>query len=179
MEKVYVLHAMHTQTHPTFITRLVRDMQNRATEFWASTGVRRRLKFNVVWLVRAFQLSDLLRTSASLGEALQQSLHSVLPPVLVPIFRRTLEETKQLRPDPSTISRWRVLLDGAFMLWMRSYQESFGKCRRFIMSDSSSQHSKHFQLTSIQTVREDDLFMVYEDANDLMQLWRSSPDVAD
>lgn len=125
---VHVLQTMHDQTHGTFLTKMVKDLRSRVSLSSLSSTESRKLKYNVSWMLRVLMLSDCLRSSANLAQAVKQSLHMFVPPVVLPVFQSVLSDPSALQPDLGTVSRWRLLLDGAFMLWHRSRNASQGVC---------------------------------------------------
>ena len=73
-------------------------------------------------------------------------------------------------PDASTISRWRMLVDGAYMIYWRSLNASSSYIR-YLMADSSSQRGRNFELIALLCIREDEIVDSYRRAKDLAQLW--------
>ena len=75
--------------------------------------------FKVCQLINVFVLADLLRSDTNLREALIRGMKAALPSVLVPHMEALLNGEAGFRvhlPGQSTISRWRFLVDGAFMV---------------------------------------------------------------
>lgn len=148
---VHVLQTVHDQTQAVFLTNMVKDLRSRVALSSLSTVACRKLKYTVAWMLRVLMLSDCLRSSSTLAQAVRHSLHLVVPPVLLPIFQRILDDPSALQPDAGIVSRWRLLLDGALLRWHRSKNVA-GQAVRYVMSDSSSQRGRSFQLTAIQTI---------------------------
>lgn len=168
---VHVLQSMYDQTNPTYLTKMVKDLRSRVALSFVSTQECRKLKYNVTWMLRVMLLSDCLRNSAGLAQAVKQSLHLVVPPVLIPIFGNILDDPKGLQPNSSTVSRWRLLLDGAYMRWHRRLNCDRGYVR-YLMSDSSSQRGRTFQLTAVQSISVLELPRCFREVNDLITTWR-------
>ena len=158
--------------HIQCFSKIILDMRSRATDFLHSSGRRCKLKYNVCWMIKVFLLSNCLRTSADLGDAIQHALNMLLPPVLIPVFASVLGDTDRIRPDAGTVSRWRLLIDGAFMLWhRRANSKDGGQHVRYMMADSSTQHGRTFQLLSMQSISHAALPRMFSDVTDLIEMW--------
>ena len=115
-------------------------------------------------------MSDCLRQTGQLKKVIVKSIELVVPPVLVNVFRHALTSSALAIPNKGTLSRWRLLLDGGFMLWHRAKNKS-GSFLRWMMTDSSTQHGRSFQLTSILSLNVQSALRALSDANDLVMLW--------
>ena len=168
---VHMLQTMHDQTHPTYITNMVKDLRSRVASGSLTSCACRRLKYNINWMLHVLLLSDCLRNVSGLARAVKNTLHLVVPPVLLPAFSALLEDPNAMQPHPSTVGRWRFLLDGSMMLCERSRNLKQNGAVRYMMADSSSQRGRTFQLTSIQTIALDELQRCFRYAADLSSLW--------
>lgn len=172
---VHVLQSMHDQTHPTRFTKMVKDLRSRVALGSLGSTACRKLRYNVDWMLRVLMLSDCLRSSAGLAQAVKHALHLVVPPVLLPVFAVVLDDPSAWQPVAGTVSRWRLLLDGAFMCWHRSRNtDSSGEAVRYVMADSSSQRGRTFQLTVIQSIPLLELPRCFRDVVDLTTMWPSA-----
>ena len=86
-----------------------------------------------------------------------------------------LDEAVTFVPRKSTISRWRLLMDGAFMLMMRRLHMPAGERSfvRYIMADSSMQHGRDFEHVVSLEINGKDLVNLLETANHLASMWSS------
>ena len=84
----------------------------RATD--VSPGLR-RITFRAAFLVKVLCLGDLLRSSASLPKVIIAVLNMVLPEVLRPLCIEMVEAARTAVPHKGTVSRWRFILDAAYM----------------------------------------------------------------
>ena len=202
MSLVFTVHTLYEQLDPMYFVKQVRDLQSRASLRSLTHGYvddskfSRVSKFNVIWLLRVLLMSDALRNSAGLARVIRRALDLCVPKVLLPSLVSILDDAGSIVPHQSTIGKWRVLLDGAFMLYHRSLNDSNGDDDeggggagdddeggggaalragwvRYIMSDSSTQHNRHFQLTCVLSVRRGDIVRLHQAASNLVHLWRS------
>ena len=152
-----------------FVAKMVRDLTNRATTVNFEQASARRLKYNTTYLLRVFLLSDCLRNSGQLSAAIEYALALALPPVLLFIVQGFFRGARTISPDPATISKWRLIVDGSLMLWHRRQNARRGFVR-FLMSDSSSQHGRQFQVTCVQSIKSDQLLPVFLEINGLINV---------
>lgn len=163
---VHVLQMMHDHSKPSFFLKMLKD--DRPGLIDARRAVK--LKFDSTFMLRALMMSDMLRSSANLLSVVRLSLHTIVPPVLMPMFQAVLDDSIKVAPHESTVSRWRLLLDACFMLWMRKHNED-NACVRYMMTDSSTQKGRTFQLTAMQSISLDAVPRCYHDANALISMW--------
>eukprot|EP00971_Amphidinium_carterae_P351729 6492256-Amphidinium_carterae.2 len=135
------------QLDPLFFQKACRDLKARAAVHSLDDTPRKQLRYNVFWLIQILILSDSLRDSRKLKKIVGQALSMFVPPFLISMFRTTLTDPIMQMPHVGTVSRWRFLLDAAIMLLHRSDNEA-NKYYRWIMTDSSTQHGRTFQLTT-------------------------------
>eukprot|EP00971_Amphidinium_carterae_P352692 6492704-Amphidinium_carterae.2 len=89
-------------------------------------------------------MANLLRNTGDLYSVLLESLEMVLPATLRVACRTLMQESSSAVPHASTISRWRFLLDGAYMMCKR-VQNTSTRCFRYLMADASKQHHREFE----------------------------------
>ena len=133
-----------------------------------------RRQYQAAYLVKVLVMTNTLRNSSSLQETVRKAMRLVLPQVLLKPFETVLESSKTQFPHAATISRWRLLLDGAFMLLQRRLHQDTcrGNCIRYILADSSLQHRRDFEHIVIMQVRRDCLQSLWRASAELTSLWR-------
>ena len=135
---VHLLTRLRDQIDDGAYLRKARDLKGSLEKNSA-----RRRPHQVAFMLKVLTMSDYLRHASSVKDVLRHSLEMIMPEVLRPAFRALLQESESAVPRSSTISRWRLLLDGAFMLYWRSRNAAQDSAAvRFIMADSSTQHRK-------------------------------------
>ena len=159
------------QLDPTFFLKACKDLRNRASLRSLNDTARCNLKYNVMWLVQVLVMSDCVRDASQLADVVLQAVRMILPPVVRAVFEEALKDGGFCLPHKGTVSRWRCLFDGAFMLWQRR-QNSGEPFLRWMMSDSSTQHGRTFQLMSVLSLRESSARRAMFTATDLVNLWR-------
>ena len=112
---VGILEAMAHQCDPFALEASVREMDGHAR----SQPARKSTPYRVGFLLKAMLLADVLRSSSGMLSAIEASCSIVIPRVLRPLFQDMLQATRSLVPSESTVSKWRVVLDGALMLHAR------------------------------------------------------------
>ena len=123
--------------------RAARDMTGKGSGLWSAT----RRPYQVAFLVKAVCMASLLRSASTMHEVLQSAAKMLLPEVMHNAFKTFLDTCQNHIPHASTISRWKMILDGSFMLYQRrmnagaSEAESPSGFVRFVMADASTQHS--------------------------------------
>ena len=120
-------------------------------------------------------MADMLRNSASMRSALLQGLDLVLPAALKPLCLELLESSCTIEPSPSTISRFRFILDGSFMLCQRDlFEQTLMNAKTgfvtYAMSDSSMQHGRDFEHIYLLIIFKADLLKITRLANQLIHL---------
>ena len=133
------------------------------------------LPYKVAFLLKACLIADLLRGDSSFKQMLELAICTVLPPVIQRPFVSFLKEGVQRIPHKGTLSRWRFVLDGAHMVWMRRRNDAEGPGRfaRSFMADSSMQRGREFEVILILEVKQSLLAQVLKAAVDLSSLWSS------
>ncbi len=159
---------------PSAFMRSAREMTGKGNAFWNSS----RRPYQVAFLVKAVTLSSLLRTAASMPEVLQSAAGIMLPEVLQPAFKQMLQTCQGFTPHESTISRWKLLLDGGFMLYQRRINSQVGKVSesnatvvRYLMADASTQHGREFEHIMLASVKSEDVRELFHVACSLQDVW--------
>ena len=157
---------------PSAFVRSARDMVGKGSGLWRSS----RRPYQVAFLVKAVTMSSLLRGASAMGEALQTAASILLPNVLQGVFRDLLQTCHQHVPHASSISRWKVVLDGAFMLFRRIRHEALRNSEQpgvvhYLMADASSQHGREFEHIILASIQKQDLGRLYLAANALFDVW--------
>ena len=111
----------------------------------SETGGKFQVRYNADYVVQSSLMADLLRNDADLTESIRQALRMVLPTQLLPSALLMIDSCKDIVPHKGTLSRWRLLIDGAMMNTYRTLlQEHFDGggvgFARYFMADSSEQH---------------------------------------
>ena len=167
-QNILIMDAMAAQTSTLAFLKQVKQMQHRVAHDITSP---RSTPYRVAFLVHILVLADLLRSSKELQQTIHLCCQVVLPPVLRPAFQKLLMESGQITPSPSTISRWRMLLDGAFMMTQRRLNERSLNDVRYIMCDSSMQHNRDFEHIVFRSVKRSNLSRAFELARELCEFW--------
>lgn len=169
---VHVVEAVYQQMDPFFIASMCKDLRSKSSLLAQPSGGHQRLRYNVVFLVRALLMADLLRNASALGDAILHGLRLLVPPVLARGLAAAIKSPKEFAPHAGTISRWRLLLDGAYMLHMRrKNHDGQQKQFRYLMADSSVQHGRDFEVVFTMTIREDAAVRALHASNALAECW--------
>ena len=155
---------------PSAFMRSAREMTGKGNAFWNSS----RRPYQVAFLVKAVTLSSLLRTASSMPEVLQSAAGIMLPEVLQPAFKQMLQTCRSCTPHESTISRWKLLLDGGFMLYQRGINSQVGTNAtvvRYLMADASTQHGREFEHIMLASVKSEDVRELFHIACSLQDVW--------
>ena len=169
--QVASMQALCEQMDPVVFAKGIRDMRSMANVQQART---KSLPYNVAFLMKAVIMSDMLKHDADLGRALRHCLRMVLPSGLVEACENMLDASACMMPHKSTISRWRVLVDGAFMLYTRVRHAAAADQQghiRYMMADSSTQHGRDFEHIVISSVERGSLSELHDDAMTLANMW--------
>lgn len=137
-------------------------------------GAGMSIPYNVAFWLKAMVLSSFLKSSADICDVILQSVRVLLPPCLLAHFEQVLTECRDILPHKGTVSRWRLLLDGALMITQRRENEVFPNksCIRYSMVDSSMQYGRDFEVIVCRTVRLESLMEMWDIATELVSLWR-------
>ena len=130
----------------------------------------RRL-YRTAFLINAVVLSGLLSHDAALREVLVRSVHMVLPPRMAgPLATLLADASAFPLPDKSTVSRWRLLVDVAYMLYMRVSGAECERWYRYIVIDSSTQGGRDYELMICSSIRHDRISILRRAAHTLANL---------
>lgn len=136
----------------------------------------KRLAYLASLLVHVLVMSGLIMDDANLREVRMRSFNMMLPSSLAAPFVRAVSDAAAVPlPSKSTISRWRVMLDVAYMLWTRDrFQQEHV---HFGMVDSSTQGGKDYELCVVSSVLKADLPALVDRADKLLSIVRARSDV--
>ena len=163
-----VLEELHMSLDPTAFARASKELIGKGDAGVVST----KRQYKVAFLVKVLCYADLLRNAALLHESLQRGMEILLPKMLQPAFTKMLQACSQHLPHAGTISRWRLLLDGAFMLQQRQVNSRTGTgFARYIMADSSIQHGRDFEHIMVASIARDALATCFWNAKALVDCW--------
>ena len=94
----------------------------------------------IVFVLRTLLVAHGARSGSRLGAVIKDCISLCLPPRLKHMTEELVEAAIQVLPSPSTLSRTRMLLDGAMMLFMRDINRRHaaqgGSCR-YMIADAS------------------------------------------
>lgn len=172
-----VLQNVHDQMDTRAFLKSIKEIRVGSNAL--QVGRHKGVPYRVAFLVRALCLADLLRNSADIVETLRLSIQVLLPTTLHSHFEQLLDEVQHVLPAKSTISRWRLLLDGGFMLQQRMENarlDSDGdrvEYVRYIMADSSMQHGRDFEHILVRSIERGRLVLLDGASRDLIDLWLS------
>eukprot|EP00435_Cladocopium_sp_Y103_P066286 s676_g28.t1 len=171
---VGVFHLLLQGMDPSAFVRSAREMTGKGNAFWNSS----KRPYQVAFLVKAVTMANLLRTAGSMPEVLQSAAGILLPEVLQAAFKQMLETCRHCTPHESTISRWKLLLDGAFMLFQRRANAQIPRgsgsgsgAIRYLMADSSTQHGRDFEHIMVASVKACDVCQLFHAACSLLDAW--------
>ena len=98
------------------------------------------------------------------------ALRMALPRALCePLTKAVKHPASYPLPDKGTISRWRMCLDAAFMLWHRRHVPP-ARYVRYVMVDSSTQGGKDYELILVCSVARAEMASLCAQANELIVL---------
>ena len=170
----------------TDVERLICSAQQTADELDVNTArsmffedgrydlhnLRRNHRFKKVYLLRVVLLCAEMKSSWRLAEVCKDVIDLLLPPGLKAMIG-PLADIKHVMPHASTVSRYRTLLDGAFMLFMRKANRDLAAGRgavRYMLADSSFQHGLDFEAVMTLTVEKRHLLTAWQAADELIEL---------
>ena len=170
---VSVLDSVLAGLDASAFARSARDMTGKGSGFWNGT----RRPYQVAFLVKAVTLASLLRSASTMHEVLQSAARMLLPNVMHDAFQVFLDTCAKHIPHASTISRWKMILDGSFMLHQRRLNTlnreaiSGGGFVRFLMADASTQHNREFEHIMLASIKKQDLKQLYFLRAQLLDQW--------
>ena len=117
---------------------------------------------------------DLLRDVSVAKEAVHRALKLTLPKSVLGVAETHLKQRRLY--DKSQVSRFRVVLDVSLMLWLRAFRwnASFVSktvTSRYMMWDSSPQHSRDYEMIRIVSIPEKDLLPLLASAKQMSSMW--------
>ena len=90
-----------------------------------SGAAQGQLRFQVEFMLRCFMLAQLNRSADSTAYVIRQAINIVLPPVLrKSIMHMLMQPGMFAKLGKSTVSRWRLLIDVAFMIYRRRINDT-------------------------------------------------------
>ena len=176
MRACCVLQQYHDQMIPGGILGAIRDfkMASRLSDD-PTMSIPNRPSYKAVFVVQTLLCCGVLQSDSSLKEAMERCLLLVLPPVIAEPVKALIRE--DFLPSKSSISRWRLLLDVAFMQYQRekvldSHRD--GGCVRYLMTDSSPQGGRDYQMLIMASIKTTLLPRLMRVADLLMGISRST-----
>ena len=131
--------------------------------------------YRVGYLFHVMLLANLVSSSWNLREVVARAVKVALPDVLQEPIAKLLDELQDfITPSGASVSRWRLLIDAAYMVWQRRQHAASPKYARCLLTDASSQHGREFQNTWIMSILWDELGKLFRLSNALIKLWRLS-----
>ena len=130
--------------------------------------------YTAAHLVRAFCFADMLRNSVHFKKNITRALEMYLPDVLRGPCLRLLDQAGHVAPSKATVSRWRAVVDGTFMLTQRKLFSRMRRAGGYIlygMSDSSMQHHRDYEHIVLRVVEAGELPDLLSIANRLCNFW--------
>ena len=153
--------------------RSAREMTGKGNAHWATS----RRPYQVAFLVKTVTMASLLRSTSSMCEVLSSAAGILLPAALQPAFSSMLRTCKHCIPHESTVSRWKLLLDGSFMLLHRQLNQKVqsgnpeSNVIRYLMADASTQHGREFEHIMIASISKSELGRLFRSTRSLLEQW--------
>ena len=133
---------------PATVQSSIRNVTTGYVVSGSHKPVARSAPYRAAFVIQVLLQCDLLKSDASLKESVKQALMLILPKSLRSMFLDMVDE--HVSPSPGHISRWRLLLDAAFMKQMRMQRRKdwaeHRACVRWMMVDSSPQGGRDYEL---------------------------------
>jgi hypothetical protein len=137
-------------------------------ESFGHGGFQRRYKLD--FMLQVFFYGNFFRSSTTMKDAIIKSLNLMLSPALAQHYRELMNDSDLHIPSASARSRFRFILDCAFMLSRREFfhdklsewEEGPAPLALFMYTDSSPQGGMNWQITSYDLVRVTDLVVIAE-----------------
>ncbi|CAK0892873.1 unnamed protein product [Prorocentrum cordatum] len=159
---------LHRELDDVALVKTIKEIHGRA-----ASGEERPFRNSackVSFLLKAMMMAVMLKKSGDFADILLRSCQIVAPPALMNAVSKLLHEARAALPHKSTISRWRFILDGAYMLNRRAQTDRGGGQLRYLMSDSSLQHGRDFSRNVVLEIAQDNIVGAFDVANDLINL---------
>lgn len=110
-------------------------------------------------------MSNAIKDDSDLRDVLARSIRMTLPPTLAgPLASAVESEDLVSLPSPSILSRWRFLLDAAFMLCCREAMLCDPQVR-YLQIDSSTQGGKDYELIVLTCISKSSLALAMRKSN--------------
>ena len=141
------------------------------------SGKREQHVFKSTAVIHCLRHADLLKSDGTIEKSIELSLHQILPGALLPVVLDFMHISSP--PSASSISRWRFILDCAFMEVRRedihlSYIAG-NTFTRYIMYDASFQNSRDYEMMLMCSILDEDLEAAYGLVRQLFSLDRCTP----
>ena len=167
------LQTLYEQLDPVAFAKGIQDLRGHAQP---ALRAGRSRQYRVAYLLKVVILCDLLRSDADLSRVLTNCARMLLPKSLTSSFKQLLDVGASMAPHKGTVSRWRLLVDGAFMLFYRRLHDrargnSDNSFARYMMADSSTQHGRDFEHVSVRSIKRSDMQEAMAYSADLVALW--------
>ena len=136
--------------------------------------LKQHRRYKKIHLLRIMLLCASLKTSWRLAEVFRDVIDVLMPPH-IKIMLQSLTNGDHMIPDKATVSRYRSLLDGALMLFMRASNRQLAEGRgavRYMLADSSMQHGTEFEAVLTLTVEKQHLVLGAHTVDELIDLRR-------
>ena len=121
-------------------------------------------------------LCETLRSVRHAKESIVKALEMTLPESLLKVAKQQLAQQRMY--DKSQISRFRVVLDAAFMVWRRSNswqqlqrQGAASRTHRYLMWDASPQFSREYEMIRVISIPEQESPDLYHSFLEMSSLW--------
>ena len=170
MEACSVLQQYHDSLDPRSIRRAAKEVRtSRGDETGIAAG--RRAAFKVVFMAQCLMACSLLQSDSRLRESIERSLGLLLPHQL----RKPVHDLVELKttPSPSAISRWRLLLDVAYMQYRRKLNRG-RRWSRWLMLDSSPQGGNDYEMIIVCSAAVDAMPRIMFNLDSLLGVRRSA-----
>jgi hypothetical protein len=176
---INVLQNLAHDLSPAGIVRSIISLHgySSAESFLSEGQSSRRMSrpaYKVAYMLKVMCCADMLRNSGSLRDVAKHILSMLLPKSLQKHMMQLLNLLKHMVPSKSTISRWRLLIDGALMIKQRGVLDEMrvnGGYVAQIQADSSMQHGREFEHVYFQVIAIPDLPILAKTASSLYELW--------
>lgn len=117
VHSVRTLERLYRELDPLCLNTARLCLEHRAN-FDGAVGVKQQT-YRVTFLLNVLCMADMLRTRSDLQEVLLQASRLVVPPVMLKALEDLILDAKHAFPHKSTVSCWRLILDGSYMLFQR------------------------------------------------------------
>ena len=157
------------------------DLDTLKTIYLTHGFTQRKKRFKKEYLLKILMMCSALKTSTGLGNIFRDMVSACLPNGLKYMIKDLVDSAARQMPSKTTVSRYRMVLDAAFMAWERKRNaalDASGGATRYLMCDSSMQHGSEFEGIVCLTIPNRDLLPAFDIANKLVSMRPSSVIVA-